>query len=199
MNTILVVLVVVGALAGGMLVYRHKAEAPMPITPAPAVTGDQVAPGSVATDSPMPKAPITPLTASSVMPVKDGRTLYEGYVDIMPVELVTLETQLQSQGCFDGTTNANWPTNACVYKRVNPPAGFPKGLEIFPHGAGFGPVSFYLTSSRLSLTKDISGVPDMEKFKQAVRNDIEYIKNIVTAKEDTWTLTRNEYPWTAVY
>jgi hypothetical protein len=125
--------------------------------------------------------------------------LYEGYVDIVPVEFATLETALQTQGCFDGTTNTNWPTGKCVYKKVIPPAGFQKGLEIFPHGAGFGPVSFYLTSTRLSATKDIAGVPDAEKFAAAITRDIESIKNIVTIKAGSLKLTRTEYPWTAVY
>lgn len=199
MNTVLILVVVLALAGGGILLYRQKAEAPTPITPAPVVASDNAVPRSVATDSPVIKAPITPLTASDVTPVKDGRTLYEGYVDFEPAGLDAIEAKLLASGCLNGQGVDAWPAGKCVYKRVNPPAGFPKGIEVFPRGPGMGPISIYFTDSRLAATKDISGVPDIEKFKEAVRADLKTMGNVVNLKEASWQFTKTEYPWAAVY
>ena len=73
------------------------------------------------------------------------------------------------------------------------------GIEIYPHGPGFGPISFYVTENKLWADKDIPGRPNPENFKAAVREDVKTIGGIVIIKENSWKITKTEYPWTVIY
>lgn len=130
--------------------------------------------------------------------INGARTLYEGHVQIEPVSLAVIKTQLEAQGChvnnYEGKRD-----NPCMFRETGVPFFKENGLEIYPHGPGFGPISFYLTINRLWADKDIAGLPEPNKFKEALRQDVKDIGNIVKIKENSWEITKTQYPWTVIY
>lgn len=115
----------------------------------------------------------------SVNVVPDARTLYEGQVGIEPISLTEIDAKLKAKNIYhsiDGET-----------------------MVVYPHGQGFGPISFTLTKNTLTASKDIPGTPDKEKYKEEVRQDVKVIGGIITIKEDTWKIIKTTYPWTVLY
>ncbi|MES2213539.1 MAG: hypothetical protein V4473_01710 [Patescibacteria group bacterium] len=140
-------------------------------------------------------------SVKKIIPVKtdlSARTLYEGYVSIETVSLADIKTKLETQGCHDMKYTGG-AASRCKYSDGVSKLFNQKSLEIYPNGLGFGPNSFYITENKLWADQDISGKPDMEKYKAGVRKYVTEIKNIVTIKENTWKITRSEYPWNVVY
>lgn len=128
----------------------------------------------------------------------DARTRYEGYVEIEPVSLPEIKAKLDALWCHTGDYEGkriNW----CVYRETKDTPLKGEGIEIYPQGPGFGPVSFYVTENKLWADKDIPGSPNQEKFKEAVRKDVEKTGNVVKIKEDSWKITKTQYPWTVIY
>lgn len=122
---------------------------------------------------------------------ENARTLYEGYVEIDPLSLDELKTRLDAVGCHEQKMNV---TGCSWLIRTDDP-----GIEIYPHGPGFGPLSFHIDGKKLSATKDIPGAPDFEAFKSVVRKDIKDTGTIVSVKDDSWVLVKTQYPWTVLY
>lgn len=131
-------------------------------------------------------------------PTKDSRTVYDGYVDIESLSAEDLMERLEKQGCrpFD-VDEAHNP--GCRFHRTIDEPPEKEGVQIFPHGPGFGPVSFIVTETRLWTWEDIAGPPDEEKFKTAVREDVMAIGNIISLRENSWKLLRVDYPVDYVY
>ena len=122
------------------------------------------------------------LASKGVLPINvvpGARTLYEGEVGIEPVGFSSIESELKARN---------------IYYRVRE-----DGLEICPRGVGFGPVCFLLTQNTIKASQDIPGVPDKEKYKEEVREDVGRIGNILRIKENSWKITKTEYPFTAAY
>lgn len=94
------------------------------------------------------------------------RTGYSGQVSIEPVVLADIEAELKARNIYH-TVQEN-------------------SIEVYPHGPGWGPISFTLTQNLIQVFKDIHGLPDKEKFKEEVRQDIRDIGGIITIKENTW-------------
>ena len=115
-----------------------------------------------------------------------SRTLYQGSVKIKPVSLSKIKAQLTELGC-------NTKSRRCVFVEEG------KTLEIFPNGPGFGPLSFLLSRTEISAAEDISGAPDIEKFKKALRAQIAILGSAVVLVEDSWVLKKTTHPWTAIY
>lgn len=111
--------------------------------------------------------------------VPGARTLYDGQVSVEPVALEQIEIQLKERNIYYVVRNET--------------------IEIYPHGQGWGPMSFELSNNTVRAIKDIPGVPSLEKFKERVRIDVRNVGGIVTIKEDTWKIIKTTYPWTAVY
>jgi hypothetical protein len=119
--------------------------------------------------------------------IEGARTLYTGEVEIEPMDKLTLRSQLDFAGC-------NKPAALLICHELDN-----GGVEIYPDGPGFGPLSFTILGNKIFATKDIDGKPDIEKYKAEVRKDVEAIGNIVEIKENTWKLTETKYPWTVMY
>ena len=113
--------------------------------------------------------------------VKNARTLYEGQVGIEQIPLAEIQTKLKEKN-IQYTVDTEGAS-----------------IVVYPHGPGFGPVSFVLTGNLLKTTKDITGTPDPKKFKQEVRQDMKDVGGILTIREDSWKITKMTYPWTVVY
>ena len=126
-----------------------------------------------------------------------ARTLYEVFVMINPLQLSVLKSRLEGRGCLYNYQGEI--TNNCIFADSKIVKLNENGLEIFPHGPGFGPVSFIITDSKIWAQKDLDGTPDKEKYKIEVREDIENLGNIVQIMEDTWQFTKIEYPWNVIY
>ena len=137
----------------------------------------------------LPKPPVN---------IEGARTLYNGYVEIEPISLSEIKTKLEGQGCHTNDYKGE-RTNFCIYRETEVPYFKEVGIEIYPHGPGFGPISFYVTQNKLWADKDISGSPNPENFKEAVRQDVKDIGNIVKIRENSWKITKMEYPWTVIY
>ncbi len=137
-------------------------------------------------------------TVPPVTNTPNARTLYEGYVDIESISLSEVKTKLEAQGChtidYEGER-----INRCMYREIEVTQLKENGIEIYPHGDGFGPVSFYVTENKLWADKDIPGSPNPDKFKEAVRQDVNNLGNIVKLKENAWKITKTEYPWDVIY
>ena len=122
------------------------------------------------------------LASKGIVPVNvvpGARTLYEGQVSIEPVVLADIEAELKAKNIYhamDGET-----------------------IVVYPHGQGWGPLSFTITKNTLKATKDIPGTPDPEKYKEEIRQDVRDVSGIVTIKENTWKVTKTTYPWTVIY
>lgn len=122
------------------------------------------------------------LASKGIVPVNvvpNARTLYNGEVSIEPVVLSNIEAQLKA-------------------KNIHHIVG-EDGIEIYPHGPGFGPLSFTLTQNSIKASKDIPGTPDKEKYKEEVRQDIRNIGDIITIRENTWEVIKTTYPWMVIY
>jgi len=130
--------------------------------------------------------------------VADARTLYEGYVSIEPVSLAEIKIKLETQGCHTNDYTGE-TTNRCTYRDAVVTQLNENGIEIYPRGPGFGPVSFSITENKLWTEKDIPGPPDQKKFKEEVRQDVESLNSIFTIKENSWKITETKYPWTVIY
>ena len=92
------------------------------------------------------------LASKGIVPVNvvpDARTLYEGQVNIEPVSLVNINTQLKAKNIYH-TVGTN-------------------SIEVYPHGPGFGLLSFTLTENFIKASKDIPGTPDPEKYKEEIK------------------------------
>ncbi len=137
--------------------------------------------------------PIIPVTTDP-----NARTMYEGYVSIKTVSLADIKTKLEAQGCVDtkyqGNTQSRCRYSDGTSKQFNQPS-----LYIYPNGLGFGPNSFYITEDKLWADQDLPGKPDPEKYKTATRKYVTSIHDIIQIQENTWKITRSEYPWTVVY
>ncbi len=138
------------------------------------------------------------LLMKGVVPVPGARTLYTGYVSIEHISLQEIKTKLEEQGCHT-TDYQGERKKFCTYRESEVPFEKANGIKIYPRGPGFGPISFYLTESSLWATKDIDGPPDLNKFREEVRQDVQEIENIVKIKESSWKITDTKYPWTVVY
>jgi hypothetical protein len=138
-------------------------------------------------------------TTSTTTVIPNARTLYVGYVEIEPISFIEIKKKLEEQGChttdYTGERNSPW----CMYREAEVPYNKENGLEIYPHGYGFGTISFYVTKEKLWTGKDIVGLPNPNNFKVAVRQDVTDIGGIVTLRESTWKITKTEYPWSVVY
>jgi hypothetical protein len=120
-----------------------------------------------------------------------------GYVGIEPISLPEIKTILEAQGCtnlYKGERNYG-----CKYRETEVTYFNETAIEIYPHGPGFGPRSFYVTENKLWAGKDIPGQPNPDNFKDAVRRDVKDIGNIVRIKESSWEITKTQYPWMVVY
>lgn len=130
--------------------------------------------------------------------VPSARTLYTGYVKIEPISLFDIKTKLEEQGCridnYKGETK-----NPCRYQETIVSYEKKNGIVVYPHGFGWGPLSFSLTENKLWNIKDIPGPPNPDKFKEKVRQDINAIGNIVQIKENSWKIIETEYPWDVIY
>ena len=126
----------------------------------------------------------------------NSRTIYTGYVKIESISLPELKIKLEKQ-C---PVTKNEP-GFCQYRETTLPQ-YEKGvgLEIYPNGSwDFGPNSFFVVGDKLWKTDDIPGPPDPNKFKEGVRQDINKIGNILQIKEDSWKITKMEYPVDILY
>ena len=130
--------------------------------------------------------------------VPGARTMYTGYVKIEPMSLSDIKTKLEEQGCHTNDYKGE-TTNRCRYQETNVSCEKKNGLVIYPHGYGWGPISFSLTEDKLWDSKDIPGPPNSDKFKEEVRQDVSAIGNIVQIKENSWKITETKYPWTVIY
>jgi hypothetical protein len=130
--------------------------------------------------------------------VPGARTMYTGYVKIEPVSLSDIKTKLEEQGCHTNDYKGE-TTNRCRYQETIVSYEKKNGLVIYPHGYGWGPISFSLTEDKLWDSKDIPGPPNPDKFKEEVRQDVSAIGNIVQIKENSWKITETKYPWTVIY
>lgn len=131
-----------------------------------------------------------------VMP--NARTFYEGSVEIEPVSLSEIKTKLEALNCHT-KEYGDKKSNTCLYQETEISQLKEIGIEIYPFGPGFGPMSFFITGNKLFAEKDINGLPDPEKFKEGVRKDIASIGNIIQIKENSWNITKMTYPWTVRY
>ena len=127
------------------------------------------------------------------------RTLYTGYVEIEPMSLSEITAKLEEQGCHvyahkDEATLPDYFARVCRYRETKK-----NGVEIFPHGLGYGPRSFFVTEDKLWTTKVLPGSPNPDKFKEAVRQDVSAIGNIVQIKENSCKITKTRFPWDVVY
>ena len=127
--------------------------------------------------------------------VPGARTVYTGYVEIEPTSLSEIKGKLEERGChvngYKG--GADGTVSFCLYVEKE------NGIEVYPRGMGWGPLSFFLTQNKLSTVKDIDGPPNPNKFKEEVRQDVKNIGNIVQIKESSWKITKTDYPFTAIY
>src|SRR3989344_6969442 len=130
--------------------------------------------------------------------VPGARTMYTGYVKIEPMSLSDIKTKLEEQGCHTNDYKGE-TTNRCRYQETTVSYEKNNGLVIYPHGWGWGPISFSLTEDKLWDSKDIPGPPNPDKFKEEVRQDVSAIGNIVQIKENSWKITETKYPWTVLY
>lgn len=138
------------------------------------------------------------LATKGVIPINivpGARTVYTGYVEIEPISLSSIKTELEERGChvngYKG--GADGTVSFCLYLEKE------DGIQVYPRGMCMGPCSFFLTQNKLSTVKDIDGPPNPDKFKEEVRQDVTDIDNIVQIKEDSWKITKTEYPFTAIY
>ena len=195
-NIVLIVLVVVLAGVAGYFALNNRWTIPTP-TPTPVV--DQTSTSTPPKPTP-PRNP-TSTTNSHTPPtniVPNARTLYTGYVNIEPISLSNLKTKLEENGCHTNDFKDEG-INPCRYRETNVSYENKNGIVVYPHGYGFGPMSFSLTENKLWDTKDIPGSPDPDKFKAEVRQDVSAIGNIVQIKENSWKITETKYPWDVVY
>jgi hypothetical protein len=91
------------------------------------------------------------------------------------------------------------PNSRCSYEEKLSYDTKENGIEVYPHGMGFGPLSFFLTQNKLSTVKDIDGPPNPNKFKEEVRQDVMDTDNIVRIKENFWKIIKTDYPVTYIY
>jgi hypothetical protein len=138
------------------------------------------------------------LAMKGVVPINivpSARTVYTGHVEIENISLSDIKTKLEERGChvngYKG--GADGTVSFCLYVEKE------NGIEVYPRGMGWGPLSFSLTQNKLSTVKDIDGPPNPEKFKEEVRQDVTDIGNIVRIKENSWKITKTDYPVTYVY
>jgi hypothetical protein len=132
------------------------------------------------------------------VPIPGARTLYTGYVRIDTLSLPEMKAKLEQNGCHAAGYEGN-ATGVCRYRETTVPFDGEAGIQVHPHGYGFGPLSFYLTEDRLWAVKDIPGPPDLKKFQEEVRQDVAATGNIVIIHEDSWKITEKKYPWTVIY
>lgn len=126
----------------------------------------------------------------------NSRTLYNGYVKIVPLSLSEIKKKLEEIGC---SSPDNLAIGWCVYTENKEPNENKDALEVYPSGFGEAPELFYITGKKLWTSKDIPGPPDPEKFKDEVRQDVRDIKNIIDIQENSWQITETTYPWDAIY
>lgn len=141
------------------------------------------------------------LVMKGIVPVNvipGARTLYEGYVEIETISLSEIKAKLEEQGCHINDYKGE-ATSRCRYQETVVPFDKKNGVVIYPNGFGWGPISFYVTENKLWDTKDIPGSPNLDKFKEEVRRDVDAIGDIVRIKENSWKITETKYPWTAIY
>ncbi|MBI5005083.1 MAG: hypothetical protein HZC03_00505 [Candidatus Lloydbacteria bacterium] len=141
---------------------------------------------------------INPLSPS-VDTSPNARTLYEGSVGVEPISLSEMKARLEKQGCHTKEYRSANNSSKCLYQETEVAALKKTGIEIYPNGPGFGPVSFFITENTLWAEKDIRGAPNPETFKEFVRKDAESIGGIIKIKENSWNITQMEYPWTVLY
>lgn len=194
---ILIVIIVVLAGMGGYFVMNRQAPTPTPTpTPTPITVSATATPISKI-PTPTPQPPKTTPTIPSAN-IKNARTLYEGYVGIEPILLSEIKIKLEAQGCHINDYKGE-RTNRCAYRETKVTQLEENGIEIYPYGLGFGLVSFYITENKLWADKDIPGSPNPNNFKEAVRQDVNSLGNLVQFKENSWKITRTKYPWTVIY
>ncbi len=110
----------------------------------------------------------------------NNRTLYEGQVEFEQITLGEIDQRLSAKNIYH------------VVKE--------NSIEVFPFGpAGFGYLSFTITDKLIKATKDIPGTPDLEKYKEEIRQDIKNTGSVITIKEDTWKILKTTYPWDVIY
>jgi len=130
--------------------------------------------------------PVTPPTNTN------QRFLYQSYVSIEPTSLDVIEQRLINFGCEQLTDKqlADFnTTQECHYKKGA--IGTGPYLLIYPKGlGGFGsPLSYSITQdNKLHSSGGLPGPPDVEKFKQSVRDDVALVGNPITIQEDSWVI-----------
>ena len=117
----------------------------------------------------------------------DSRTSYGGSVRIEPVSLEEIKASLDKQGC-NFNDYKEGALSSCIYQESD--ASYErsygkKGILVYPGGFGWGPTSFYIAEDTLWDSADISGSPDVDRFKEVVRRHAHFIGDIVQIKEDT--------------
>jgi hypothetical protein len=192
---ILVIIVVIALVSiGSYFVLNHQASLPSIISTPTPISTPVTTSTYVSTTRPTATTP-PPLSVNNV---PNARTLYEGYVEIEPISLSAIKTKLKAQGCNISDYKGGI-TNSCIYREIEVAQFKENGIEIYPDGYGFGPISFYVTENKLLAYKDIPGHPNPDKFKEAVRQDVHNLGDIVKIKENSWKITKMEYPWDVLY
>ena len=207
-NIIFVFIAVVILAIGSYIALNHilqpSESLPPKVTPVPTSTTPNPSPVPVVHQTDTVPTPVPPPQPKGIVPTpppnetENARTLYEGYVSIENISLPETKTKLESQGCHTSDYKGE-RTGPCIYAEAKVSQSNEDGFLIYPHGYGFGPLSFYVTTNKLGAEKDIPGAPDPEKFKAEVRQDVKQTGNVVTIKEGSWVITKTTYPWGVVY
>jgi hypothetical protein len=127
---------------------------------------------------------------------EESRTAYRGQVKITPTTIEGITAALQENGCKEQKETAIGIDGNCYYKKTGY-RHMADVLEVFPQGAGFGPVSFFVSEEVLFFSKDIREKPNMETLKRDVREDASLAG--VEIQERTWKFDSVKYPWDVIY
>ncbi len=134
----------------------------------------------------------------SIFADKDSRTFYSGSVLIEKTSIIKIIDDLEAVGCIDieSVVNEKSKNFSCRFKEQDNST-----LDVYPRGMGWGPISFTISNGEIIFAdKDITGLPDIEKYKTEVREDINIVgTNTIIIREDTWQLEETRYPWNVVY
>lgn len=125
---------------------------------------------------------------------ENARTAYGGSVKIKPTTLKTIIKTLHQKNCLE---EVKWPLNNNAATAMCRYDARQQELVVYPNGPGWGPVSFVITSDKLSFSKDIKGAPDLEKLKIEVRKDAIFAGTEII--ENSWNMESVKYPWYAIY
>ena len=117
----------------------------------------------------------------------DSNTLYHysARVGIDSTSFSLIEQRLTNNGCEPLPQTTRGPS--CYFGRISRDGQ--NVIRIYPEGAaGFGSISFDVSEDTLYAAKDVRGPQSEELFKQAVRDDLALVGNVVTIREDAWVV-----------